>query len=135
MRNWRCRPALSVWRDNSTLLLIGEPSLALTFMDMASNAAVRRESIAAVLREAAMLHLIDAQNRHLPLSAALLENSYRVRHDAYVTGRGWKALARADGREVTLSSSREDARCCIVSDHRNGLAVRKICFSIGSWTW
>ncbi len=47
-----------------------------------------------------MLHLIDAGNRHLPRQAQLLEDSYRVRHELYVTGRGWKALDRPDKREI-----------------------------------
>lgn len=47
-----------------------------------------------------MLHLIDATNRDLPRSQELLEASYRVRHEEYVSGRGWKALARPDGREI-----------------------------------
>ncbi len=47
-----------------------------------------------------MLHLIDAENRHLPRYAQMLEESYRVRHDIYVNGRGWKALARPDDREI-----------------------------------
>jgi acyl-homoserine lactone synthase len=47
-----------------------------------------------------MLHLIDASNKHLPEQAALLEQSYRVRYDLYVKGRGWRALDRPDGREI-----------------------------------
>jgi acyl-homoserine lactone synthase len=47
-----------------------------------------------------MLHLVDASNMHLPLQAQLLEESYRIRYDLYVKGRGWKALDRPDGREV-----------------------------------
>jgi acyl-homoserine lactone synthase len=47
-----------------------------------------------------LLHLIDAENRHLPRYAQMLEDSYRVRHDIYVNGRGWKALERPDGREI-----------------------------------
>jgi acyl-homoserine lactone synthase len=46
-----------------------------------------------------MLHLINAKNRDLPLQQRLLEASYRVRHEQYVKGRGWKALDRPDGRE------------------------------------
>lgn len=46
-----------------------------------------------------MLHLIDATNCDLPKNQELLEASYRVRHTEYVEGRGWKALARPDGRE------------------------------------
>lgn len=47
-----------------------------------------------------MLHLIDNANRHLPQYAQLLEDSFRVRYDLYVKGRGWKALDRPDEREV-----------------------------------
>lgn len=47
-----------------------------------------------------MLHLIDATNRDEQEHRELLENSYRVRHDEYVKGRGWKALDRPDGREI-----------------------------------
>ncbi|MBP6013266.1 MAG: GNAT family N-acetyltransferase [Alphaproteobacteria bacterium] len=47
-----------------------------------------------------MLHLIDSTNRDTPRSQRLLEASYRVRHDEYVHGRGWKALEKPDGREV-----------------------------------
>lgn len=47
-----------------------------------------------------MLHLIDATNRNTPKYQELLENTYRVRHDEYVKGRGWKALDRPDGREL-----------------------------------
>jgi len=47
-----------------------------------------------------MLHLINAENRHQPFYENLLEESYRVRHDIYVNVRGWKALARPDGREI-----------------------------------
>ena len=39
-----------------------------------------------------MLHLVNAENRHQPYFADLLEQSYRVRHDIYVNVRGWKAL-------------------------------------------
>lgn len=46
-----------------------------------------------------MLHLIDATNRSTPKNQELLENTYRVRHEEYVKGRGWKALDRPDGRE------------------------------------
>jgi acyl-homoserine lactone synthase len=47
-----------------------------------------------------VLHLIDSTNRHLPKQQALLEASYCVRHEEYVKGRGWKALAKPDGREI-----------------------------------
>ena len=47
-----------------------------------------------------MLHLIDADNRHLPPYADMLEQSYLIRHDIYVNHRGWKALARPDLREI-----------------------------------
>lgn len=47
-----------------------------------------------------MLHLIDATNRHTTQNRELLEASYRVRHSEYVDGRGWKALAKPDGRDV-----------------------------------
>lgn len=47
-----------------------------------------------------MLHLIDATNRDLPRNKQLLESSYRVRHQEYVNGRGWKALAKPDGLEI-----------------------------------
>ncbi len=47
-----------------------------------------------------MLHLIDSTNRDLPQNQELLEASYRIRHHEYVDGRGWKGLARPDGREI-----------------------------------
>jgi acyl-homoserine lactone synthase len=47
-----------------------------------------------------VLHLVDVSNRHLPKYEQLLEASYRVRHEQYVKGRGWKALDRPDGREI-----------------------------------
>jgi acyl-homoserine lactone synthase len=47
-----------------------------------------------------MLHLIDGTNRDTPKNQQLLEYSYRVRHDEYVKGRGWKGLDRPDGREI-----------------------------------
>jgi acyl-homoserine lactone synthase len=47
-----------------------------------------------------MLHLINADNCHLPQNVELLEQSYRVRYDIYVNGRGWKALTRPDEREI-----------------------------------
>lgn len=47
-----------------------------------------------------MLHLIDATNRHLPKNQKLLEESFLVRHELYVKGRGWKALEKPDGREI-----------------------------------
>ena len=47
-----------------------------------------------------MLHLIDKRNRDQARNAALLEESYRLRHDVYVRERGWKALERPDGREL-----------------------------------
>lgn len=47
-----------------------------------------------------MLHLVDATNRDEAEYRDLLENSYRVRHEEYVKGRGWKALDRPDGREI-----------------------------------
>lgn len=46
-----------------------------------------------------MLHLIDATNRDTPTNRQLLDNSYFVRHQEYVKGRGWKGLDRPDGRE------------------------------------
>jgi acyl-homoserine lactone synthase len=47
-----------------------------------------------------VLHLIDAKNRDVPPHEQLLEESYLVRYDLYVKGRGWKALDRPDGREI-----------------------------------
>lgn len=47
-----------------------------------------------------MLHFINRKNRELPLSQDLLEQQYRLRHDVYVRERGWKAIARPDGREI-----------------------------------
>lgn len=45
------REGFIVWRDHATLLLIGEPGLALTFMDMASNAAVLSAALQRQLRK------------------------------------------------------------------------------------
>jgi len=46
-----------------------------------------------------MLHLIDGESREVARNA-LLEQTYRLRHEIYVRERGWKALARPDGREI-----------------------------------
>jgi len=63
-----------------------------------------------------VLHLINAANRHQPELERLLEQSYRVRYDLYVKGRGWKALDRPDGREVDQFDN-EHATYLIWADH------------------
>jgi acyl-homoserine lactone synthase len=45
-----------------------------------------------------VLYLIDRRNR--AQYGAQLEEMYRIRHSIYVEGRGWKAIARPDGREI-----------------------------------
>lgn len=45
-----------------------------------------------------MIHVISASNRHLYHD--VIESHFRIRHDIFVGERGWKALARLDGREV-----------------------------------
>jgi acyl-homoserine lactone synthase len=47
-----------------------------------------------------MLHIIDAGNRRQQRYADMLEQSYRIRHDIFVSWRGWKAIERPDGREI-----------------------------------
>ena len=44
-----------------------------------------------------MLYLIDKRNR--AAFASQIEEMYRIRHRVYVDGRGWRAIARPDGRE------------------------------------
>ncbi len=45
-----------------------------------------------------MIHLIDRRNRG-PYTNQL-DEMFRLRHDIYVGRRGWKALAKPDGRDV-----------------------------------
>ncbi|MEI9888936.1 MAG: acyl-homoserine-lactone synthase [Rhizomicrobium sp.] len=45
-----------------------------------------------------MLYLIDRRNR--AAFGAQIEEMFRVRHSIYVDGRGWKAIARPDRREI-----------------------------------
>jgi acyl-homoserine lactone synthase len=45
-----------------------------------------------------VLYLIDRRNRRAFDSQ--IEAMHRIRHQLYVDGRGWRALARPDGREV-----------------------------------
>ena len=62
-----------------------------------------------------MLHFIDSENRHNSKYQRLLEQSYRVRYDLYVKGRGWKALDRPDGREIDQFDT-NDAKYLIWAD-------------------
>lgn len=45
-----------------------------------------------------MIYIVDNDNRNA--FAAQLEEMHRIRHNIYVGRRGWKALARPDGREI-----------------------------------
>jgi acyl-homoserine lactone synthase len=45
-----------------------------------------------------MIYLIDKHNRHAYTQQ--LEEMFRIRHDIYVGRRGWKALAKPDGRDI-----------------------------------
>jgi len=45
-----------------------------------------------------VIHVIDRRNRHA--FEVQLEDMYRLRHRIYAGRRGWKALQRADGRDV-----------------------------------
>jgi acyl-homoserine lactone synthase len=45
-----------------------------------------------------MLYVVDRRNRSAYLDQ--IEQMYRIRHRIYVDGRGWKALAQPDGREI-----------------------------------
>ena len=45
-----------------------------------------------------MIYLIDRRNR--AAFSHQLDEMFRIRHDIYVRRRGWKALARPDGREI-----------------------------------
>jgi len=45
-----------------------------------------------------MIYVIDKDNRDA--FAEQLEEMYRIRHDVYVGRRGWKALAKPDGRDI-----------------------------------
>ena len=45
-----------------------------------------------------MIYVIDRHNRKQFF--AQIEEMFRIRHDIYVGRRGWKALERADGRDV-----------------------------------
>jgi acyl-homoserine lactone synthase len=62
-----------------------------------------------------MLHLIDATNRNSRKNQDLLEHSYKVRHEEYVKGRGWKGLDRPDGREIDQFDN-DDATYLIWAD-------------------
>jgi acyl-homoserine lactone synthase len=62
-----------------------------------------------------MLHFIDETNRDDPTYADMIEQSYRIRHDIYVNWRGWKGLARPDGREIDQFDN-EDAKYLIWAD-------------------
>lgn len=44
------------------------------------------------------LHVVDRSNRSC--YEAHLDNYFRIRHDIYVGERGWRDLARPDGREI-----------------------------------
>lgn len=45
-----------------------------------------------------MIYVIDKSNRHA--YERQLEDMFRIRHDIYVTRRGWRALAKPDGRDI-----------------------------------
>lgn len=45
-----------------------------------------------------MIYVVDSSNRDA--YQAQLEDMYRIRHDIYVGRRGWKALAKPDGRDI-----------------------------------
>lgn len=45
-----------------------------------------------------MIHVITASNRHE--YEDILEQHFKLRHDIFVEERGWKTLARPDGREI-----------------------------------
>jgi acyl-homoserine lactone synthase len=45
-----------------------------------------------------MIHVISSMNRHLYEDA--IERHFHIRHDIFVGERQWKALARADGKEI-----------------------------------
>lgn len=46
----------------------------------------------------AELHVVCEANRHL--YETVLDDYFRLRHQIYVTERGWKELERSDGREI-----------------------------------
>ena len=52
-----------------------------------------------------MIYLVDRRNR--AAFDAQLEEMYRQRHQVYVDKRGWKALARDDGREIDQFDNEE----------------------------
>lgn len=41
-----------------------------------------------------MIHLVNSENRHLYRS--IIQETFKVRHEVFVEGRGWSALARPD---------------------------------------
>lgn len=45
-----------------------------------------------------MIYVVDAENR--AAFSAQLDEMFRIRHDIYVGRRGWKALAKPDGRDI-----------------------------------
>ena len=44
------------------------------------------------------IHVVTSANRHLYEDT--LDSYHRIRHDVFVTERGWRAVARADGRDI-----------------------------------
>lgn len=67
-----------------------------------------------------MLHVVTADNR--PEYVKQVEESYRIRHRIYVGERGWKDLARPDGREVDQFDN-EDAIYLLALDENSRRVV------------
>ncbi|MDQ8700598.1 acyl-homoserine-lactone synthase [Hyphomicrobium sp. LHD-15] len=67
-----------------------------------------------------MLHIITGENRHLYQSQ--VDDSFRIRHRIYVHERGWKDLARADGREVDQFDN-SDAIYLLMLDETDGRVI------------
>ena len=65
-----------------------------------------------------MLYLIDKRNR--VQFGAQLEEMFRIRHAIYVVGRGWKAIARPDGREIDQFDT-DDATYLLGLDDRGAV--------------
>ncbi|HEY0107506.1 MAG TPA: acyl-homoserine-lactone synthase [Rhizomicrobium sp.] len=65
-----------------------------------------------------MLYLVDRRNREEFLPQ--LEEMFRIRHAIYVEGRGWRAIARADGREIDQFDT-EDASYLLGLNEQGGV--------------
>lgn len=61
------------------------------------------------------VHLVTAENRQLYWDS--LEASFRLRHQVYVTERGWETFRSVDGREVDAHDTHDAIYLLAIEDH------------------